>query len=62
MITIANYSRLDEAQRDAERLGSRGITVSIVQGGSGVIAGTGSTIELQIDRKDLSRFTLHEKK
>ena len=53
MITIASYSRLEDAQRDADRLGSRGLAVSIVHGGSAVIAGTGATIELQIDRKDL---------
>jgi len=56
LITLATYDRLAEAQRDADRLGSKGISASIVQGGSAVIAGTGSTIELQIEYTDLDKL------
>lgn len=61
MVTIAVYSRLEDAQRDADKLAVRGIAVSIVYGGAGaIIPGTGPSIELQVDSKDLSKLEEEE--
>lgn len=57
MITVGTYSRLEDAQNDANKLGKRGIEVHIVDiMGSSIIPGTGPHIELQIPRSDIEKL------
>lgn len=57
MITIAKYDSLEEAQRAASYLTSKGIDVETVLGGDGnVIAGSGTAVELMIKPDDLPHF------
>jgi hypothetical protein len=57
-VALSQYSRLEDAQKDAARLAKRGIEVSIVHtGAGGIIAGTGTSVELRILADDLDKLS-----
>ncbi len=57
MIVASRYSRIEDAQKDAARLAKRGIRTKIVHGGGGApIAGTGPTLELHVDARDMEKM------
>jgi len=58
MVTVSQYSRIEDAQKDAARLSKRGIRTAIVHagGGGGLIAGTGPSLELQVDARDVEKM------
>jgi hypothetical protein len=61
MVTISRYTRIEDAQKDAARLAKRGIRTAIVHGMSGgLIAGTGPTLELQVDARDMEKMSSME--
>ncbi len=57
MITIAKYTRLEDAQADAARLGKRDIAAAVVHGGDGYnIFVSHPVFELQVDPSDIQKF------
>ncbi|MFD2157796.1 hypothetical protein ACFSW8_02665 [Rubritalea tangerina] len=57
MITIAKYSTLADAQKDADRLSRRDIEVHISESGlGGVIGGGVPSFELQVYEEDLEKL------
>ena len=58
MVVVSHYTRIEDAQKDAARLSKRGIRTAIVHagGGGGLIAGTGTSLELQVDSRDIEKM------
>ena len=57
MVVVSHYTRIEDAQKDAARLSKRGIRTAIVHGGGGgLIAGTGPSLELQVDTRDVEKM------
>ena len=57
MVVVSQYTRIEDAQKDAARLSKRGIRTAIVHGGGGgLIAGTGPSLELQVDARDIEKM------
>lgn len=58
MVVVSHYTRIEDAQKDAARLSKRGIRTAIVHagGGGGLLAGTGPSLELQVDARDVEKM------
>lgn len=57
MVVVSQYTRIEDAQKDAARLSKRGIRTAIIHGGGGgLIAGTGPSLELHVDARDVEKM------
>lgn len=57
MVCISKYSHFSEAQRDLDRLGSRGIDAIVQQGNfAGVVGGNAPSFELYVAKEDLAKI------
>jgi len=58
MVTISHYTRIEDAQKDAARLAKRGIRTAIEHStAGGLIAGTGPSLELRVDARDMEKVS-----